>query len=59
LQALVKGASSVEIGIIIGIAPFAWMVASPTVGYLVSTITTFYANNQIFNNFTSASQAWS
>ena len=37
MQALGKGASSIEIGIIIGIAPFTWMVASPVVGYLVSS----------------------
>ena len=62
MQALGKGASSIEIGIIIGIAPFTWMVASPIVGYLVSSC----RNNDVtklffYDNYvlTAASQAWS
>ena len=39
MQALEKDASSIEIGIIIGIAPLTWTVLSPIVGYLVSSYT--------------------
>ena len=50
MQALGKGASSIEIGIIIGIAPFTWMVASPIVGYLVSSCRNNNVNKFFFTS---------